>query len=54
MGQKILEEELSRVTSEIHAKREALFNNRSTVAATEERVQEGANAGFYCFKLLGP
>ena len=38
----------------IHAKCEALFNNRSTIAATEERAQQGANAGFYCFKLLGP
>ena len=47
-------EELSRVTREIHAKCGALFNNRSTVAATEERAQQGANAGFYRFKLFGP
>ena len=47
-------EELSRVTREIHAKCGALFNNRSAVAAKEERAQQGANAGFYRFKLLGP
>jgi len=39
-----LEEELTRVNSEIHATCEALVNNRniSTVAATEERVSMGS------------
>ena len=34
-------EELSRVTREIHAKCEALLNNRNIVAATEEKSSTG-------------